>query len=134
MKKFYQAVLEKTSNGVSVCFPDFPGCVSGGRTYSDAMQNGRKALEFHLDGMLADHEEVPAESDPAALDESLRHSGRGEIRIAMLEVEAPDGVRERINITMPRYVLRRIDAFAGAMNRTRSAFLSEAALSFIRSH
>jgi len=131
MKKFYNAILEKMRDGVSVCFPDFPGCVAGGKNYADAMRQGREALEFHIEGMLTDGENVPEESDAAALDEFLSEL-RGENRIALLEVEVPDGERERINVTMPRYVLRRIDAFAGALNRTRSAFLSEAALAFIR--
>ncbi len=131
MKKVYNAILEKTMDGVCICFPDFPGCVSSGKTYTEAMKNGRDALEFHIEGMLTDGEAVPEESASDTLEDFLAKV-RGENRIALLEVDVPDGERERINVTMPRYVLQRIDAFAGALNRTRSAFLSEAALAFIR--
>ena len=92
----------------------------------------RVKFEFHLIGCSLT-EKYTDESSSAALDEFLAFA-KNENRIAILEVEVPDGERERINITMPRYVLKRIDAFAGALNRTRSAFLSEAALAFIRNH
>lgn len=132
MKKFYNAILEETKDGVSVCFPDFPGCVSGGENLAEAMKRGREALEFHIEGMLNDGETVPDESSVEALNEFLAETPDASCRIALLEIEVPDGERERINITMPRYILQRIDMFAGAMHRTRSAFLAEAALAFIR--
>jgi metal-responsive CopG/Arc/MetJ family transcriptional regulator len=38
---------------------------------------------------------------------------------------------ERINVSIPRFVLRKIDSFADARHETRSGFLSRAALSLI---
>ena len=86
MKNFFNAILEKTKDGISVCFPDFPGCVSGGKSYAETIKNGREALEFHIEGMLTDGESIPDESSSAALDEFLAFA-KNENRIAILEVE-----------------------------------------------
>jgi len=50
----YLIILEKTETGYSVYSPDLPGCVSVGETPEDAEKNMREAIEFHLEGMLAE--------------------------------------------------------------------------------
>ncbi|MBS1369483.1 MAG: CopG family transcriptional regulator [Lentisphaeria bacterium] len=135
MKQFYNAVLSGGDGEyISVSFPDFPGCVTGGDDIAKALVAAREALEFHLAGMAEDGEAIPDQSDPAALKELLAEANGDLCRIAVIEAEVPDGERERINITVPRYVLQRIDRFSGNHNRTRSAFLSEAAMEYIRNH
>lgn len=132
MKQVYTAVIiGQEGEDLDICFPDFPGCVSGGASIGEALKNGKEALEFHLEGMARAEEEIPSQSDPALLEEMLADS-HGEIyRLAVIEAEIPEGRRERINITLPQYVLSRIDNFARKYNRTRSALLAEAALSYL---
>lgn len=69
MKNFYNVILESVPDGVSVCFPDFPGCVSAGRDYAEALEHGETALALHLAGMNKDSIAIPDKSDPAALEE-----------------------------------------------------------------
>jgi predicted RNase H-like HicB family nuclease len=55
MKK-YLIVIEPTQTGFSDYSPDLPGCVSTGRTREEVEQSMRKAIAFHLEGLLKDAE------------------------------------------------------------------------------
>lgn len=58
MKK-YLVVIEKTSTGYSAYSPDIPGCVSTGPTKHAVKLNMRAAIEFHLEGLRLEGEEIP---------------------------------------------------------------------------
>lgn len=137
MKQFYNAILSGADGGyITVAFPDFPGCVSGGESVSEALAAGREALNFHLDGMAEDNEPIPVESSDAALAELLAEAEKhGDVcRVAVIEADVPDREPARINVSLPRHVLDRIDQYAKNHNRTRSAFLAESAMNYIRNH
>ena len=52
------ALLHRIAAGVS--FPDFPGCITAGETLNEAHALAAEALSFHVEGMLADGEPLPA--------------------------------------------------------------------------
>jgi len=52
----YIAVIDKD---FGVIFPDFDGCVSVGKDLRDAINMAQEALEFHVEGMREDGEELP---------------------------------------------------------------------------
>jgi predicted RNase H-like HicB family nuclease len=54
--KKYIAVINKD---FGVIFPDFDGCVSVGKDLNDAINMAQEALEFHVEGMREDGEELP---------------------------------------------------------------------------
>ena len=54
--KKYIAVIDKD---FGVVFPDFDGCVSVGKDLNDAINMAQEALEFHVEGMHKDGEELP---------------------------------------------------------------------------
>lgn len=56
------AVVYPDDNGVSVEFPDLPGCLPCAETLDKAVDNAREALGLHLWGMEQDGEEIPAPS------------------------------------------------------------------------
>ncbi|MED1406498.1 type II toxin-antitoxin system HicB family antitoxin [Bacillus mycoides] len=58
----YPAVLEKSSDGYGIYFPDLPGCVSHADTQEDALKEGREALGLHLSGMEEDNDPIPEPS------------------------------------------------------------------------
>ena len=64
----YLAIIKKEKDGkYSVSFPDFKGgkfgvCVSCGDTLEEAEEMAQEALQFHIDGMLKDGEELPTPS------------------------------------------------------------------------
>ncbi len=58
----YAVVIEKTETNFSAFVPDLSGCVATGLTIEDAEKQIREAIEFHIEGMKQDGEEVPQPS------------------------------------------------------------------------
>jgi len=58
-----------TEQGVyGVTVPVLPGCVTQGNSIEDAISMAKEAISLHIEGMLADGEPVPQESEhPQAL-------------------------------------------------------------------
>lgn len=53
--QYYIGVVHKDpDSNFGVSFPDFPGCVTAGRTLAEAVEMAHEALEFHAEA-LADH-------------------------------------------------------------------------------
>jgi len=50
----YLIIFEKTKTGFSAYLPDLPGCVATGATREETTKNIREAIEFHIEGMIAD--------------------------------------------------------------------------------
>ncbi len=55
----YAIVIEKASENYSAYVPDLPGCVSTGSTVSEAEENIKKAISYHLDGLKEDGLPIP---------------------------------------------------------------------------
>ena len=56
----YIALLRKDQRSdYGVDFPDFPGCITAGRTLEEARRMAEEALAFHVDGMRQDGEPIP---------------------------------------------------------------------------
>ena len=66
MKK-YVALIEKTGNGYSAHVPDLPGCIAAAFTYEETVKLIHEAIEFHVEGMRLNGEEVPEPSTLAEL-------------------------------------------------------------------
>lgn len=64
----YTIILEKTDDGYSAYAPDLPGCIAAGDTYDETVELMREAIEFHIDGMRMNGEEIP---EPASAAESV---------------------------------------------------------------
>lgn len=61
-KLSYLAILEPSTDGYGVYFPDLPGCISFGETIEDARKNATEALELHIYGMEKDSDPLPEPS------------------------------------------------------------------------
>ena len=62
-KLTYFAVFETgDKSGISVYFPDVPGCVSCGKDFVHALSMAKEALSLHIYGMEKDGEAVPKRS------------------------------------------------------------------------
>ena len=53
-------VVEQTATGFSAYSPDVEGCVATGATREAVEQMMREAIEFHLQGLRAEGQAVPA--------------------------------------------------------------------------
>ena len=59
MKKRYAVVYELTTNNYAAYVPDLPGCVSTGDDWTEIQSNIREAIEFHIEGLTRNRDEVP---------------------------------------------------------------------------
>lgn len=59
----YPAIFYYAEDGISIEFPDLPGCLPCADTTEEAIKNAREALGVHLCGMEADGDEIPEPSD-----------------------------------------------------------------------
>ncbi|QFY42992.1 type II toxin-antitoxin system HicB family antitoxin [Candidatus Methylospira mobilis] len=121
-------VVLHTDDGVrfGVTVPDLPGCFSAGDTFDDALNSVAEAIDLHLEGMTDDDEEIPVPRPIA--EHRLNPDFEGGVW-ALVDVDTArfDGRSEKINITLPRRLLAKIDDYARAHHSTRSGFLADAA-------
>ena len=120
--KEYIAVIEKEKNSdYGIIFPDFLGCVSVGKTLEEAKNMAEEALQFHIDGMLADNEDVP---HPTSLDKIKAKFKKAE---AFLIVPTKIATKAaRINITVDEKLLRKLDKYLNNVGENRSSFFAQA--------
>lgn len=55
----YPAVFNPNGEGYDVSFPDFPGCVTFGRSLDEAKQMAREVLSLWLEELAAQRQELP---------------------------------------------------------------------------
>ncbi|SNS02883.1 Predicted nuclease of the RNAse H fold, HicB family [Anaerovirgula multivorans] len=66
MKKdryIYPAIFTYDNDGISVEFPDIPGCLTCGNTTEEALKNAKEALELNMYGLEEDGEDIPIASE-----------------------------------------------------------------------
>ena len=120
----YIALIHKDGDSdYGVSFPDFPGCVTAGRTLDEARSLAAGALAFHIEGMVEDGESLPAPSDLSAVMSEREHRDA----VAFLVAVESRSRTVRVNITLTEADLGRIDRYAAEHGYTRSGFLLQAA-------
>jgi predicted RNase H-like HicB family nuclease len=110
-----------------VVVPDLPGCFSAGDTLDEAIDNAREAIELWLEAVIDDGGSVP---EPRSITE---HQANPEFAgwvwaVVPIDLAVLSDKAERINITLPARILRRIDAAAKAAGESRSGFIAHLAL------
>lgn len=116
---------ETTAFGVVV--PDLPGCFSAGDTLDEALLNAEEAAAGWIDSALDDGEPIPPPSSLDALRANPEFEGWTLALINVDESLLDDSV-ERVNITLPKRVLKRLDAQAKAKGETRSGYIAQLTL------
>jgi predicted RNase H-like HicB family nuclease len=122
MSRYFPAIVEQSSEGFGVFFPDLPGCSSVGMTVQDAALNAEEALQAHIDLSVEHGEKIP---DPSTLDRLAVH--RDVVEVARILVRAePPGRAVRVNITIPEDLLAAVDRYAARTGYSRSGLLAQA--------
>lgn len=121
-------VHREDAGSLGATIPDFPGCFSGADDWQDLPRNVQEAIEVHCEG---EDLEIPA---PSSLDELRGHPDYqgGQWVFIDVNLDALDTRKERINLSVPVYALREIDAYVLARGGNRSGFMVTAALSAAR--
>lgn len=126
----YPLAIEKVSDGYVVAIPDIAGCYSAGDTLEEAIINSRQAIESHIELLVEDGLDIPRPTSIENHQNDPDFDGH-DIFFSVVEVDLSHlmGKAEKINVTLPSRLIRRIDAFV-AQNphyKSRSGFLAKVA-------
>jgi predicted RNase H-like HicB family nuclease len=120
----YIAYLHKDrKSDFGVSFPDFPGCVTAGKTLEEARRMAAEALALHIQGMSEDGETIP---EPSALDDVADDPALKGAVAFLVSVGLDKTVR--VNITARESQIEAIDQRAIEKGMTRSAYMVQAAV------
>jgi predicted RNase H-like HicB family nuclease len=87
----YIGIVSKTHDSeYGVSFPDFPGCVTTGRTLDIAFEMAKEALQFHIDGLSVDGEILPAPSGYG----DVMDTGDNIFGTFMIQIDIPSTLRK----------------------------------------
>ena len=111
-----------------VVVPDLPGCFSASdKGIDEAIDNAKEAIELWIETALDMNQALPKPSTITQLQKQKEFKGwiwaMVDIDPALLSDEV-----ERVNITLPKRVLSRLDAKAKKAGETRSGFIAHLAL------
>lgn len=112
---------DKQAFGVVV--PDLPGCFSAGDTLDEAIDNAREAIDLWLETVIDDGGPVP-DARPIAEHYADPEFAGWIWAVVEIDLASLSDKTERINITLPSRVLRRIDKAALAAGESRSGFIA----------
>ncbi len=116
---------DTTAFGVVV--PDLPGCFSAGDTLDEALAGAEEAAAAWIDATLDAGLAIPRPSslDTLRLDPQFAGWSFG---VISLDAALFEDTVERVNITLPRRVLKRLDAMARAAGESRSSYIAQMTL------
>ncbi|MDR1971481.1 MAG: type II toxin-antitoxin system HicB family antitoxin, partial [Treponema sp.] len=109
-KLTYLAVFEADGTpGISVYFPDVPGCVSCGDNFDHALKMAKEALALHIYGMEKDGELLPERSD------KIPKTGAGDMVVPItvypdIVKEEMNNRREKTTVTIPHWLKEAAEA------------------------
>jgi len=116
---------DTTAFGVIV--PDLPGCFSAGDTLNEAVSGAEEAAAAWVDAALDAGQAIPGPTSLDAIRQMPDYAGWA-FGIITLDPALLDDTIERVNITLPRRVLKRLDALAQAAGESRSGFIAHLTL------
>ncbi len=101
----YPAIFSYDDDGISIDFPDLPGCLPCAFSTAEAIHNAREAMGLHLFSMEEDGDPIPEPSDIL----NIKHEANQ--AVVLVDVFMPR-VRDSINnkamnktVTLPQWLL-----------------------------
>lgn len=126
----YPIAIEPGSDTTAwgVVVPDLPGCFSAGDTLEEAMVQAEEAITAWIEATMDAGDDIPAPSSIDAL--RANHPEFEGWLWALVKVDPAmlDETIERVNISLPRRVLHRLDVLARSAGETRSGFIARMAV------
>jgi len=125
----YPIAIEPGTNSTAfgVVVPDLPGCFSAGDTLDEALAAAEEAAAAWIDAALDAGASNPAPGTLDTVRENADYAG-WLFGFVTLDPALLDDTTERVNITLPRRVLKRLDARARAAGETRSGYIAHLTL------
>lgn len=118
----FPAIFTYAEDGISIEFPDLPGCLTCGSDEEEAVNNARDALQLHLYGMEEDNEVIPKPAKICDLD--LRENQVPVLIDALMPPYRDKMAARSVNrmVTLPRW----LDQLASKKNVNFSQVLQTA--------
>src|SRR5258708_2252581 len=118
-KRLYPAVLERGPKGAfGAWFPDFPGCVAGGRSQEQTIEKAENALAQAVDLLFEHGRSLPP---PTPIERIVLPKGCDLLAYFIVGVDPPDP-SERVNVYLPKSLIGRVDRRAAELGMSRSSF------------
>ena len=125
----YPVAIEPGSRHAAfgIIVPDLPGCFSAGDTLDEAMTNAEEAAALWIDATLDAGQPIPP---PSSLDVMRRKREYKGLLFGLISLDPAllDDTVERVNISLPRRVLQRIDSKAREAGESRSSYIARMAI------
>lgn len=126
MVKFIGIIHKDKESDYGVSFPDFPGCVTAGKTMQEAFDMASESLQAHIDVMHEYGDKLP--KAPLDMDMAKQHEfAEDALAFFVLDAQLPVHIK-RFNVTLPENLVQEIDK----VTSNRSGFLAEAAREKLR--
>ncbi|MFT0213952.1 type II toxin-antitoxin system HicB family antitoxin [Pseudomonas sp. F1_0610] len=117
---------ETTAFGIHI--PDIPNAVTAGDTFDEAYQAGIEVAHIMLSDIAQQGLDLPLPTSVEHHKNNPDYAGMGWGYID-IDVTPYLGKTEKVNVTLPSYLVTKIDHFVQVHNiKSRSAFLAEVAL------
>ncbi|MCL5056390.1 MAG: type II toxin-antitoxin system HicB family antitoxin [Actinobacteria bacterium] len=103
-KYIYPAIFDYADDGISVEFPDLPGCLTCGDTDEEALNMAKEAMALRIYGMEQDNEFIP---EPTSISRIEVENNQA---VVLIEVWMPpfrDAVQEKAvkkTLTIPKWL------------------------------
>lgn len=62
----YAVIIQEGTESWGAHVPDLPGCAAVGASRDEVLRLIKEAIEFHLDGLMEDHQPIPLPSSDVA--------------------------------------------------------------------
>jgi predicted RNase H-like HicB family nuclease len=123
-RRLYPAVLERGPKGAfGAWFPDFPGCVAGGKSQEETIEKAENTLAQAVDALFEQGRPLP---EPTPVERIVLPKRCDLVAYFIVGVDPPDP-SERVNVYLPKSLIGRIDRRAAELGMSRSSFFGLAA-------
>ena len=118
-KRLYPAALERGPKGTfGAWFPDFPGCVAGGKSQEETIEKAENTLAQAVDALAERGRPLP---EPTPIERIVLPKGCDLLAYFIVGVDPPDP-SERVNVYLPKSLIGRVDRRAAELGMSRSSF------------
>ncbi|MCX7108712.1 MAG: type II toxin-antitoxin system HicB family antitoxin [Proteobacteria bacterium] len=117
------------THAYGVVVPDLPGCFSAGDTLDEAMVNAESAILAWMETTLDQGGGIPSASSLYSLREAHPEFRDWVWALVTIDPVELDDTLEQVDITLPRRVLRHLDARAKAAGESLSGYFARLAIS-----
>ena len=118
-RRLYPAVLERGPRATfGAWFPDFPGCVAGGKSQEDTIEKAENSLAKTVDALCEQGRPLP---EPTPIEQIVLPKGSDLLAYFIVGVDPPDP-SERVNVYLPKSLIGRVDKRAADLGMSRSSY------------